>query len=113
MFLFWAYVAKNEVMMAVTAFFFGMNNAIVTISVPMLVRNNFGEKCFDKVLSYAMMGVGLGGAFGAPIIAMFYTSTGSYSGAFTVGAVVFALTLVLILVSAALAAKTKKAHWEA
>ncbi len=112
MFLFWAYVAKNEAMMAVTAFFFGMNNAIVTISVPMLVRNNFGEKCFDKVLSYAMMGVGLGGAFGAPIIAMFYTSTGSYSGAFTVGAVVFALTLVLILASAALAAKTKKAHWE-
>lgn len=112
MFLFWAYVAKDQITMGITAFFFGMNNAIVTISVPMLVRNNFGEKCFDKILSYAMMGVGLGGAFGAPIIAMFYTSTGSYSGAFTVGAVVFALTLVLILVSAALAVKTKKAHWE-
>lgn len=113
MFLFWAFVAKNEVLMAITAFFFGMNNAIVTISVPMLVRNNFGEKAFDKILSYAMMGVGLGGAFGAPIIAMFYTSTGSYSGAFTVGAVVFTITLALILISYATAKKTKEAHWEA
>lgn len=113
MFLCWAFVAKNEVLMAVTAFFFGMNNAIVTISVPMLVRNNFGEKAFNKILSYAMMGVGLGGAFGAPIIAMFYTSTGSYSGAFTMGAVVFAITLALILISYATAKKTKEAHWEA
>lgn len=112
MFLSWAFVAKSEVLMAITAFFFGMNNAIVTISVPMLVRNNFGEKAFDKILSYAMMGVGVGGAFGAPIIAMFYTSTGSYSGAFTVGAVVFAITLVLILISASAAKKTKEAHWE-
>lgn len=113
MFLSWAFVAKSEVSMAVTAFFFGMNNAIVTISVPMLVRNNFGERAFDKILSYAMMGVGLGGAFGAPIIAMFYTTTGSYSGAFTVGAVVFAVTLVLVLASCSFAKNTRKHHWEA
>ena len=112
MFLCWAFVAKSEVTMALTAFFFGMNNAIVTICVPMLVRNNFGEKHFDKILSYAMMGVGLGGAFGAPIIASFYTTTGSYSGAFTVGAVVMVITLILILVSCAAAKKTKEAHWE-
>ena len=112
-FLSWAFVAKNEVLMAVTAFFFGMNNAIVTISVPMLVRNHFGEKPYDKILSYAMMGVGLGGAFGAPIIALFYTSTGTYSGAFTIGAVVAAVTLALILVTYVTAKKTKAAHWEA
>lgn len=113
MFLSWAFVAKTEVLMAVTAFFFGMNNAIVTICIPMIVRANFGEKNFDKILSYAMMGVGLGGAFGAPIIAMFYTSTGSYSGAFTVGAVVMVITLILVLVSCAAAKKTREAHWEA
>lgn len=112
-FLLWAFVAKTEILMAITAFFFGMNNAIVTISVPMLVRNNFGEKAYDKILSYAMMGVGLGGAFGAPIIAMFYTSTGTYSGAFTLGAAVALITLILILISYATAKKTKETHWEA
>ena len=112
-FLSWAFVAKNEILMAVTAFFFGMNNAIVTISVPMLVRSHFGEKPYDKILSYAMMGVGLGGAFGAPVIALFYTSTGTYSGAFTIGAVVAAVTLALILVTYVTAKKTKAAHWEA
>ena len=112
-FLCWAFVARSEITTALTAFFFGMNNAIVTISVPMLVRSHFGERAFDKVLSYAMMGVGLGGAFGAPVIALFYTSTGTYSGAFTIGAVVTAITLVLILVTYATAKKTREAHWEA
>ena len=110
-FLCWAFVATNEVTMAITAFFFGMNNALVTISVPMIVRHHFGERPFDKVLSYAMMGVGLGGAFGAPVIALFYTSTGSYSGAFTIGAVIAAITMVLILITY-VTAKTQKAHWE-
>ena len=93
--------------------FFGMNNAIVTIAVPMIVRSNFGEKEFDKVLSYAMMGVGLGGACGAPIIAMFFTATGSYSGAFTVAAVVAAITLCLLLASMALSKGIKEKHWVA
>ena len=112
-FLCWAFVATNEVAMALTAFFFGMNNALVTISVPMIVRHHFGERPFDKVRSYAMMGVGLGGAFGAPVIAMFYTSTGSYSGAFTIGAVIAAITMVLILITYVTAKKTKEEHWEA
>lgn len=110
-FLCWAFVATNEVIMAITAFFFGMNNAIVTISVPMIVRHHFGERSFDKILSYAMMGVGLGGAFGAPVIALFYTSTGTYSGAFTIGAIVAAVTLVLLLVTYVTAKKTKEQHW--
>lgn len=112
-FLCWAFVAKNEVTMALTAFFFGMNNAIVTISIPMMVRDHFGERSFDKILSYAMMGVGLGGAFGAPVIALFYTSTGTYSGAFTIGAVVIAVTLVLLMITYATAKKTKAEHWVA
>lgn len=112
-FLCWAFVARNEITMALTAFFFGMNNAIVTISVPMMVRDHFGERSFDKILSYAMMGVGLGGAFGAPVIAMFYTSTGTYSGAFTIGAVVAAVTLVLLMITYATAKKTKAEHWVA
>lgn len=112
-FLCWAFVATNEATMAITAFFFGMNNAIVTISIPMIVRHHFGERSFDKVLSYAMMGVGLGGAFGAPIIALFYTSTGTYSGAFTIGAVVLAITLVLLLITYATVKKTQKEHWVA
>lgn len=112
-FLCWAFVAKSEITMAITAFFFGMNNAIVTISIPMIIRHHFGERSFDKVLSYGMMGVGLGGALGAPIIAMFYTTTGSYAGAFTVGAVVMAITLALILITYATVKKTQQEHWVA
>jgi MFS family permease len=111
-FFIWAFVARTEVAMAVNAFFFGMNNAIITICVPMIVRHNFGEKNFDKILSYAMMGAGLGGAIGSPVIALFYTSTGSYAGAFSIGGIVMIITLILLLLSIALANGVKKKHWE-
>lgn len=97
--------------MLVCAFFFGMNNAIVTISVPMLVKEYFGNKSYDKILSYCMMGVGLLGSMGAPIIGFIFDATGSYSGTFLVGAVVAAVAVVSLLVAFPFAKKVREAHW--
>ena len=38
---------------------------------------------------------------------------GTYSGAFTIGAVVLAITLVLLLITYATVKKTQKEHWVA
>lgn len=95
----------------VCAFFFGMNNAIVTISVPMLAREHFGMKAYDKILSYCMMGVGLCGSMGAPVIGFIFDSTKTYNGSFLVGAVIAAIALVVILLSFGPAKKVREAHW--
>lgn len=95
----------------ICAFFFGMNNAIVTISVPMLAREHFGMKSYDKILSYCMMGVGLCGSMGAPVIGFIFDSTKTYSGSFIVGAVIAAVALVLILLSFGPAKKVRETHW--
>ena len=96
----------------ICAFFFGMNNAIVTISVPMLAREHFGLRSYDKILSYCMMGVGLCGSMGAPVIGFIYDSAKTYSGSFLVGAVVAAVAIVVILLSFGPAKKVREAHWE-
>lgn len=93
------------------AFFFGMNNSLVTISIPMLVKEYFGDKAYDKILSYCMMGVGLMGSMGAPVIGFIFDSTGSYSGTFIVGAVVGAVAIVAILAAFPFAKKVREAHW--
>lgn len=102
----------NEAGLLVCAFFFGMNNALVTISVPMLIKDIFGEKPYDKILSYAMMGVGLVGSLGSPIIGFIFDSTGSYSGTFIVGAVMGVIGLVVILAAYPASKKVREQHWE-
>lgn len=106
-------MATSAAWLMVTAFFFGMNNAIVTISVPMLVRENFGMREYDKILSYCMMGVGLMGSMGAPVIGFIFDATGSYGGSFVVGAGVAIVAILVILGSLATGKKVREAHWEA
>lgn len=106
-------MASTELALMVTAFFFGMNNAIVTISVPMLAREHFGMKAYDKILSYCMMGVGLCGSMGAPVIGIIFDMTKTYSGSFLVGAVIAVVAIAIILLSFVPAKKVREAHWEA
>ncbi len=105
-------MANSAMWLMVTAFFFGMNNATVTISVPMLAREHFGMKAYDKILSYCMMGVGLMGSLGAPVIGFIFDTTGSYTGSFIVGAIVAVIGIIIILLSFIPAKKVKEAHWE-
>ena len=107
-----AFVARNEVSLLITAFIFGMNNALITISVPMLVREHFGMKSYDKILSYCMMGVGLMGSMGAPVIGIIFDTTGSYMLSFVVGAIVAVVALLIMLLSFGPAKKVREAHWE-
>lgn len=109
-FIFWSFL-DFEGGMLVCAFFFGMNNALVTISIPMLIKEYFGNKSFDKILSYCMMGVGLLGSMGAPIIGFIFDATGSYSGTFLVGAVVAAIAVAALLAAFPLSKKVRDAHW--
>ena len=106
-------MASTELALMVTAFFFGMNNAIVTISVPMLAREHFGMKAYDKILSYCMMGVGLCGSMGAPVIGIIFDMTKTYSGSFLVGAVIAVVAIAIILLSFVPAGKVRRRTGEA
>ena len=111
-YLMFAFIAFSEVLLLVAAFIFGMNNALITISVPMLVRSHFGMKSYDKILSYCMMGVGLMGSMGAPVIGFIYDNTGSYQLSFVIGAVVMVASLLIALLSFVPAKRVREAHWE-
>ncbi len=92
-------MTKTTVSLLICAFFFGMNNAMVTISVPLLVRDWFAGPAYDKILGYCMAGVGLVGGMAAPIIGVTYDATGNYNMGFIVGAVIAAASACFILLT--------------
>jgi MFS family permease len=92
-------ITRTTLSLLVCAFFFGMNNAMVTISVPLLVRDWFAGPGYDKMLGYCMAGVGLVGGMAAPIIGITYDATGNYNMGFIVGAAIAAVSACFILLT--------------
>lgn len=101
---------QDEIPLIVSAFVFGMNSVIITISVPTLISEIFGKKHFAEILSYSRMS-GIIGCFGAAAIGACYDVTGSYVGAFFAGVGILAVCAVLVAI--ALSQKKKlHARWE-
>jgi MFS family permease len=73
--------------LCVAAFFLGVQNSVVTVSEPMLVRHFFGERSYAQVYSYIRIAAGLLGSVGIPIVAFIYDLTGGYELAFIIGSV--------------------------
>ena len=101
---------QDEIPLIISAFVFGMNSVIITISVPTLISDIFGKKHFAEILPYSRMS-GIIGCFGAAAIGACFDITGSYVGSFLAG--VGILAACAILVGIALSQK-KKLHerWE-
>ena len=82
------------------AFLLGVQNSVVTVAEPLLVRHFFGEKNYAQLYSYCRVAGGIMGAFGIPAVAFIYDLSGGYELAFIIGAflAVF-LALLTILAS--------------
>jgi MFS family permease len=70
----------------IAAFFLGVQNSVVTVSEPLLVRYFFGERSYAQVYSYIRVAAGLLGSVGIPIVAFIYDVTSAYTLAFIIGA---------------------------
>lgn len=101
---------RTEVPLMISAFVFGMNSVIITVSVPTLLSEIFGKKHFAQILSYSRMS-GIIGCFGAAAVGACYDVTGSYVGAFAAGIVILAVCAVLVGVALS-QRKSMRAQWE-
>ncbi len=98
----------NLVMLYVSAFLFGAQNSLVSVSTPLLVRQIFGERDFPQIFTYTRIGTGIIGCLGPVTVAGIYDMTGSFTPAFAVG---IAIT-VMSFITVHLAYRFKgKLHW--
>jgi len=92
----------------VSAFFFGAQNSLVSISTPLLIRQLFGERDFPAIFANARIGTGVIGCLGPVTIAGIFDSTGSFAAAFWVGIAVVALGFASVRVAYGFRGKL---HW--
>jgi MFS family permease len=99
----------NGAVILTFVFLFAIQSVNMKMIIPMLVRDTFGRKNFATIYSYVQVGVGVIGAFSAPLIASFYDNTGSYDGAFVFGFLLAVCIITLLITSYFL---KRKLVWE-
>lgn len=86
----------NLVMLYVSAFLFGAQNSLVSVSTPLLVRQIFGERDFPQIFTYTRIGTGIIGCLGPVTVAGIYDVTGSFVPAFAVGIAIVAVSFLTV-----------------
>jgi MFS family permease len=103
---------RNPYLLLIAAFFFGVQDSLLAISVPTFLRQLFGRKDYTKLYAWTQVGVGLFGSFASVFVGLSFDLTTSFVPALC-GAIVICL-LGSILVTAAYHGRKKlKAIWEA
>lgn len=100
---------NNLAMLYASAFLFGAQNSLVSVSTPLVVRDIFGERDFPQIFANARIGTGAIGCFGPMTIAGIYDVTGSFVPAFGVGIAVVIVAFFTVHIAYAFKGKL---HWE-
>ena len=90
-FLGFMFAGDNLVLLYASAFLFGAQNSLVSVSTPLLVRQLFGERDFPAIFTYARIGTGVIGCLGPVTVAAIFDVTGSFVPAFALGIGITAL----------------------
>ncbi|HIW75782.1 MULTISPECIES: MFS transporter [Gordonibacter] len=98
----------NLVLLYVSAFLFGAQNSLVSVSTPLLIRQLFGERDFPAIFTYARIGTGVIGCLGPVTVAAVFDATGSFVPAFMLGIGITVLGFVTVRLAYAFRGRL---HW--
>lgn len=91
----------NLTLLYLSAFFFGAQNSLVSVSTPLLIRKIFGERDFPQIFTYARIGTGAIGCLGPVTIAAVFDATGTFYPAFAIGLGIVFVSFVCVRVGCA------------
>ncbi|MDR0514769.1 MAG: MFS transporter [Coriobacteriaceae bacterium] len=89
---------------------FGIQNSLVAVQTPLLIRELFGDRDYSRLYAYTRVGVGALGLLGPILITTIFNSAGSYTPAWLASILIVALAGALVLV-ARLNKKRYQTHW--
>lgn len=102
------FAGDNIFLLYASAFLFGAQNSLVSVSTPLVIRELFGERDFPQIFSYARIGTGVIGCLGPVTVAGIYDLSGSFVPAFAVGIAVAVLSFVVVHVAYAFEDKVRQ-----
>lgn len=93
----------------VGVFLFAWYGGLTVSCIPYMALQFFGPKAYTKLCSYIQIGVSVLGALSAPIIGLFFDTTGSYDNAFFMA---IAICIIGVLIVFFCLGQSKKLVWE-
>jgi len=103
-------IAGNNLMLIyISAFLFGAQNSLISVSVPLIIRQLFGNKDYVKILAYARIGNGVFGAIWPPLIGLFFDKFHTYGPAFMFGIAIMLASFTVVTIAYG---RRKKLKWE-
>jgi len=98
-FLGFLFFSESPTLLLAAAFFFGVQNSLVSVSTPLLIRRIFGERDFTQIYTYARIGTGLIGCLGPVTVGYLFDWSGSFDYAFMLGIGICVVGFVVIRIS--------------
>lgn len=92
------------------AFLFGVQNSLVAVQIPLLVRDLFGDRPYDRLIPITRVGVGVFGLFGPIIITSILGATGGYAAVWGTG-ILIVIAAALFVIIARATRKSPQAAW--
>ncbi len=92
-------VSSSPVLLMVSAFLFGVQDSLVAVSLPLLVRQVFGVKNYVKLYALLRVSVGACGSFASVLVGLTYDITGAFTLAFGIALILALLGFITITLS--------------
>ncbi len=100
---------RNPVFLVLSTVLFGIQDSLMSVSLPLLIRDIFGSRNYTQIHAWIRTGVGLFGSFSGVLVGAVYDTTGTFVPAFA-GLVITCFVAMGCIVLAY--AKRKKLAWE-
>lgn len=75
-------VLHNPVLLVLSAVLFGIQDSLMSVSLPLLIRDIFGSRHYTQIHAWIRTGVGLFGSFSGVLVGAVYDTSGTFVPAF-------------------------------
>ena len=101
--------AREPILLVASAVAFGVQDSLMSVSLPLLIREIFGNKYYTQIHGLIRAGVGTLGTFSGVFVGWVYDTTGTFEPAFAILIALFAVDIVCVLAAYIFG---KKLVWE-
>ena len=104
------FMGDNQIPMLIAGFCIGTGDAMMSVGLPLVTRNCFGDRCYSQIYSFMNMPIALLGGLGATFVALVAKVAGGFQAAYGCG-IVFMAIVATAMVIACTTAKKFRDKW--
>lgn len=100
---------REPILLILSAVAFGVQDSLMSVSLPLLIREIFGNKYYTQIHGLIRAGVGTLGTFSGVFVGWVYDTTGTFEPAFAILIALFAVDILCVVAAYGFG---KKLKWE-